>query len=36
MNTKLAITAVFVVFGGPTTVIADQDSPEWVQAQIED
>jgi len=36
MNTKLAIAAVFVVFGSPATVFADQSSPEWVQAQIED
>ena len=36
MYAKLLIIALFLVFGGPITVFADQDSPEWVQAQIED
>ncbi len=36
MYAKLLIIALFLVFGGPMTVFADQDSPEWVQAQIED
>ena len=36
MYTKLFITAVFLGFGSPATVFADLDSPEWVQAQIED
>ena len=36
MYTKLFIIALFLAFGGPMTAYADQDSPEWVQAQIED
>ncbi len=36
MKTKLIITAAFVVFGGTATIAADQNSPEWVQTQIED
>jgi len=36
MYTKLLIIVLFLVFGSPITVFADQDSPEWVQAQIED
>ncbi len=35
MDTKLVITAVFVVFGSSATVFG-QNSPEWIQAQIED
>jgi hypothetical protein len=36
MSAKLFIIALGLVFGGPVTVFADQDSPEWVKAQIED
>jgi hypothetical protein len=36
MNTKLVIIALFLISGSPMTVFADQDSPEWVQAQIAD
>jgi hypothetical protein len=36
MNSKLAVIGVIMVLGGPATVFADQDSLEWVQAQIED
>jgi len=37
MYTKLfLVTAVFLISGSPATVFADLDSPEWVQAQIED
>jgi hypothetical protein len=36
MLTKIVITTVFVVFGGPATVVADLNSPGWAQAQIED
>lgn len=36
MNSRFVIAAVFVVFGGPATVFADQNSPQWVQTQIKD
>ena len=35
MYKKLGVFAVFLTIG-PVTVIADQDSPEWVQSQIAD
>lgn len=36
MNSRLVIAALLVVFGGPAAVYAEQNSPQWLQAQIKD